>query len=177
MNNIMEKTARIFDHRLLRCAILLIIGLSLIFIPLPNIGKKEIGLFIIIISVIYIFYELKQKYYINFKESKQNFKSSKEKFIAYYFNKKKIKYVYEKELKLGLKTRKPDFYLPEFDVYVEYWGKWNDNFEYRKECHDKKLLYKKHDIYLVELYPDNLESINQLDWKFTERLLNILKDR
>ena len=167
----------ISTHNLLKYTILLIIGLILIFVPLKYVDKREIGIIITFISITYIYYELKKQYNIRFKKSKQNFESPGEKFIADYFDKKKIKFDYEKELKIGTKLLHPDFYLPEFDVYVEYWGKWDNNFEYRKECHDKKISYKKYDIDLVELYPDNLKTINQLDWKFTERLLNILKNR
>ena len=55
-------------------------------------------------------------------------------------------------------------------------GRWNSDFEYRKECRYKKQLYEKYGKRLIELFPDNLVTINQLDWKFTERLLKILKE-
>ena len=54
-------------------------------------------------------------------------KSRGEKYIADYFFQKRIRYEYEKPAKthawiFAQKISKPDFYLPEYDVYVEYLG-------------------------------------------------------
>ena len=53
-------------------------------------------------------------------------KSIGEKRIADYFERNNICYVYEKEartkaLLFSSKISNPDFYLPDYDVYVEYW--------------------------------------------------------
>jgi len=171
----MDFLEKIFGQKLLNYIWLLIFGIILIFAPMRDVSAREIGFVMVLISILCGIYEAKLRYYIKFKKSPKEFKSGKEAFIASYFDKKKIKYIYEKKLKLPSGLIKPDFYLPEFDVYVEYWGKWNSDFEYRKECKHKRETYEKNEIKLVELYPDNLASMNQLDWKFTERLLQILK--
>ncbi len=54
-------------------------------------------------------------------------KSIGERRIADYFEKNKINYVYEQEARgkfsfLSYKISSPNFYLPDYDVYVEYWG-------------------------------------------------------
>lgn len=54
-------------------------------------------------------------------------KSQGEKLIADYFYSNRIKYVYEDRAKttksaLVRGISKPDFYLPDHEVYVEYWG-------------------------------------------------------
>ena len=47
-------------------------------------------------------------------------KSRSERRIADYFDRFNVKYVYEPTLD-GIYAR-PDFYLPDYDVYVEFWG-------------------------------------------------------
>ena len=170
--NLLEK---LLGQKSLRYLFLLIISILLTVFGDRLISSKGIGVLLIILSISNLIYELKLRYYIYGRKDVKDFKSNKEAFIASYFDKKKIKYIYEKELKLGKEKIHPDFFLPEFDVYVEYWGKWPADFDYRKECNYKRSLFEKYDINLVELYPDNLFSINKLDWKFTERLLNLLK--
>ncbi len=52
-------------------------------------------------------------------------RSSAEKTIADYFTDNCIVYEYEPVLRGGTnheRVMRPDFYLPEYDVYVEYWG-------------------------------------------------------
>lgn len=171
----MDFLEKILGQRLMQYIPFFILALFLIIFPEKfPLHTRTVGILILILSSLYIIYESQLRYYIKFKKSNNNFKSNRESFIATYFDKKHIKYLYEKSLKLGSQLLHPDFYLPEFDVYVEYWGRWGD-FEYNKTCNHKRHLYEKYGIELIELYPDNLVSINQLDWKFTERLLNILK--
>ncbi|HJX05127.1 MAG TPA: hypothetical protein VJ461_00280 [Candidatus Nanoarchaeia archaeon] len=170
--NFLEK---LFGQKIIKTLILLIIGILLFIFGDKFADSKSIGIIIAVISLCFLVYEIQLRYYIKVKKNTKEFKSNREAFIAKYFDSKKIKYIYEKELKLGRSKLHPDFFLPEFDVYVEYWGKWPGDFDYRKECSHKRKLYEEYDVKLIELYPDNLISFQQLDWKFTERLLNILK--
>lgn len=170
----MNFVERFLGKNIIYLLVLMTLGLLLIFIGYKYINAAGIGIIIVLISVIGLIREINLRYYIKIRKNTKEFKSNDEKFIANYFDMKKIKYLYEKELKVD-RVLHPDFFLPEFDVYVEYWGRWPGDFDYRKECDHKRKLYKEYDIKLVELYPDNLASINQLDWKFTERLLAILK--
>ena len=51
-------------------------------------------------------------------------KSYGEKMVADYFFKNNIRYQYEQPARSrnGRRISRPDFYLPDFEVYVEYWG-------------------------------------------------------
>lgn len=173
----MEMLEKFFGKRLFQWIVGFLIAILLIFAKNQDtITPRQIGYFLLVISTLGIIYEGKLRYYVKFAKNTKKFKSKKEEFIANYLDKKRIKYVYEQELKIGSETLHPDFFLPEFDVYVEYWGLWSNDFEYRKACNHKRKLYKKYEYKLVELYPDNTISFNRLDWKFTERLLKILKE-
>lgn len=46
---------------------------------------------------------------------------------------------------------RPDFYLPEYDLYIEYWGM-EDNLDYQIGMLEKKKLYQQADKKLVSLY-------------------------
>jgi len=46
---------------------------------------------------------------------------------------------------------RPDFYLPEFDLYIEYWGM-EDNLDYQIGMKEKKKLYQQAGKKLVSLY-------------------------
>lgn len=171
----MEWLENVLGQKLIGGIIFLVLGVLLAIMGDKVFNSHAIGIILTILSLLYVIHQASLRYVIKFHKNTKKFKSGKEAFIANYFDKKKIKYQYEKPLKLGKQKLHPDFFLPEFDVYVEYWGMWPSDFDYRKECNIKRKQYKEYDIPLVELYPDNLVSINQLDWKFTERLLKILK--
>ncbi|HMO50368.1 MAG TPA: HEAT repeat domain-containing protein [Kiritimatiellia bacterium] len=47
---------------------------------------------------------------------------------------------------------RPDFYLPELDVYIEYWGM-EDNLDYRIGMLEKQKLYQQAGKRLISLYP------------------------
>jgi DNA helicase-4 len=54
-------------------------------------------------------------------------RSRAEQRIAEYFDEIGLRYESERELEAGIwifteKVSRPDFYLPDYDVYVEYWG-------------------------------------------------------
>jgi hypothetical protein len=69
-----------------------------------------------------------------------------------------------------------EVYLPEFEVFVEYWGLIDDE-NYKKNSYDfKKKLYKENCVEVIDLYPKNLQE-NHLDWAFTSKLLEIFKRR
>ena len=68
--------------------------------------------------------------------------SNGEKRIADWLETRKIAYVYDERYRIARDTLiRPDFYLPEFDLYIEYWGM--DTPEYNAN-HQKKLwLYQR----------------------------------
>jgi hypothetical protein len=66
--------------------------------------------------------------------------------------------------------READFYLPKYDVYVEFLGQWNDP-EHQRRYRQKMAVYYKNKIPCVYLWPDNLGT---LDWMLKRRIRQVL---
>ena len=103
-------------------------------------------------------------------------KSVGEKRLADYFESNNIRYVYEKEartnaLLFSSKISNPDFYLPDYDVYVECWGLVNADDGRTKENYVRNMkrkmaIYHKNNIKFISIYPRNLGN---LDWIFRRK--------
>lgn len=98
-------------------------------------------------------------------------KSQKEKKIADYFQTNWIEYEYEKPLQINNKTIHPDFYLPEHNLYVEYF--WLTN----RKTYRKNMRFKMHQYYnnnqwfkFMALYRFDLKNINT---SFRKKFLKI----
>jgi hypothetical protein len=80
--------------------------------------------------------------------------SDGERCICEILNAAKIKYRYDERFRIldGYAIR-PDFYLPEFDVYIEYWGM--DTADYKIGMLKKQQLYQQQGKRLISLYPDD----------------------
>jgi hypothetical protein len=101
-------------------------------------------------------------------------KSIAERRIADYFKKNHIYYVYEQKPRGNLFSL-PDFYLPVYDVYVEYWGLVNADDRWTREKYEKNMrrkmaIYHRNNIKFISIYPDNLEN---LDWVFRRKFKEI----
>jgi hypothetical protein len=111
---------------------------------------------------------------------RETVKSIGEKRIADYFERNNIRYVYEKEARskalfFSYKISNPDFYLPDYDVYVEYWGLVNadDNWtrtKYVRNMKRKMAIYYSNNIKFISIYPRNLEN---LDWIFRRKFKKV----
>lgn len=55
---------------------------------------------------------------------------------------------------------RPDFYLSELDVYIEYWGM--NTPQYKMSMYKKQLLYQQKGKRLISVYPKDLPSLNSL---------------
>ena len=55
---------------------------------------------------------------------------------------------------------RPDFYLPELDVYIEYWGM--DTPQYKMSMYKKQTLYQQEGKRLVSVFPRDLPSLDHL---------------
>ena len=103
-------------------------------------------------------------------------KSRSEKTIADYLFQNSIRYEYEKAAKAHFlifseKISKPDFYLSDYNVYVEYWGLVDADDKkvrsrYTREMKWKMAQYHKHKIKFISLYESNLHN---LDWIFRKK--------
>ena len=99
-------------------------------------------------------------------------RSNSERVIADYFSSLNIRYEYERKIRgIG----KPDFYLPDYDVYVEYWGlvdadDYSVKNEYVKTMKWKMAQYHSRNIKFISIYPRNM---NNLDWIFKKKFENV----
>ena len=82
--------------------------------------------------------------------------------IANFLYMAKIKYEYEKKVK-GMLT---DFYLPDYRLYIEYWGMVNApdpvGERYRKNMIKKMGRYKRNRLRLLNLYPKDLNNLHNI---------------
>ena len=106
-------------------------------------------------------------------------RSKAEERIANYFDSIGLRFEYEKELEAGLflteTVSHPDFYLPDYDVYVEYWGMLNvrddaDREKYTRAMKYKMARYHELGIKFISLYPENLKN---LDWIFRKKFKTV----
>lgn len=105
-------------------------------------------------------------------------RSFSERIISNFFVTHGIEFEYEKEIEIEGYHFKPDFYLPEFNIYLEHWGinrneqvpKWFSitSKEYVDRMNLKKRLYKSKGITLLETWEFE---------RFEDSLIHSLKSR
>ncbi len=88
---------------------------------------------------------------------RNRYKSAGEKKIAGFLGCNNIRYLYEAPVLINSydsKTRiwYPDFYLPEFKTYIEYYGLAGDP-DYERGIKKKELSYQKSEMDVISLYP------------------------
>lgn len=89
--------------------------------------------------------------------------SKGEKRIGDWLAARRIEYVYDERYRIaGDVALRPDFYLPEFDLYIEYWGMKEKDYVARK--FEKKFLYQRAGKKLISL-----------DWRDLPRLEETLE--
>ena len=112
----------------------------------------------------------------------QPVRSKAERVIADYFTRHLIPYYYEATATTNdwfifkSKISRPDFYLPQYNLYVEYWGLVDspdmgtrDN--YVRTMRWKIAQYRKNNIRFVSIYPSNLSS---LDYYFRRKFREVM---
>ena len=90
-------------------------------------------------------------------------RSRSEKMIADWFYRNGVRYVYEClafDRKVALISR-PDFYLPDYALYVEYWGLAGTGKEYDRTTRWKTEQYRRNGVRVVSLYPGELTNLDQ----------------
>jgi hypothetical protein len=87
--------------------------------------------------------------------------SEGEKRIAEWLTAHGLAYRYDAKYRIiGEFQIRPDFYLPELDVYIEYWGL--DTPQYKMSMYKKQTLYQQEGKRLVSVYPRDLPVLDQL---------------
>jgi DNA helicase IV len=95
-------------------------------------------------------------------------RSNSERVIADYFSRNGIRFAYEHPAmsRWGFRRiSRPDFYLPDYSVYVEFWGLVNlpNNFAksmYERSMRWKIAQYRRNGIRFVSLYPSELGNLD-----------------
>ena len=84
------------------------------------------------------------------------FKSEGERRIAYFLYNNSIKYKYESGILINSDSKPriwyPDFHLPEFETYIEYFGL-AGNSNYDKGIKTKETMYSKMGLDVIPVYP------------------------
>ncbi len=92
--------------------------------------------------------------------------SAGERRIAEWLTANGLAYRYDAKYRIiGEFQIRPDFYLPELDVYIEYWGL--DTPQYKMSMYKKQTLYQQEGKRLISVYPADLP---RLDAQLTAKL-------
>ena len=84
-----------------------------------------------------------------------------ERMLADWFSAHHIAYRYDERYRiLSGHAVRPDFYLPELDVYVEYWGM--DTADYKIGMLKKQQLYQQEGKRLISVYPTDKPRLDTL---------------
>ena len=91
-------------------------------------------------------------------------KSRAEAKIANHLSRIGVVYKYERRIRrgfLGKTIARPDFYLPDYNIYLEYWGLVHLP-NYRGTMKWKMRQYHNRRIKFVSLYPDDLDNLDSV---------------
>ena len=105
-------------------------------------------------------------------------RSNSERTIADYFHRNSIRYVYEEDAMNRRNSRRisrPDFYLPDYGIYVEYWGVLGVEdsrvrSRYERSMKWKTAKYHRNHIKFISIYPNNMSN---LDWVFRAKFREV----
>jgi hypothetical protein len=111
----------------------------------------------------------------------QPVKSKAEKAIADYLTRHNIAYQYEAQAMTNGwfifkdKISRPDFYLPQYNLFIEYWGLVDSpdkrtRDRYIKSMRWKMAQYHRNNIPVLSIYPSNLSS---LDYYFRKKFRDL----
>lgn len=128
---------------------------------------------VIFIVILYIIKKIKKSFSKKYiPETASSFKcidghivrSKAELIIDNYLYNHNIAHEYEKKIKIHGNSILYDWYLPEFEVFIEYWGYYGKNYMKRKE--EKIRLYKKGKLNLISIeeimFKDIYENLENL---------------
>jgi uncharacterized membrane protein len=96
-------------------------------------------------------------------------------FIAEFLKERRIKYQSQKKIENLIGDSKSfrlaDFYLPEYKIYLEFFGLWNVTEEHKQAYKEKKNVYTNNQIPCIYFYPENLGIMDHLfDYRIQKEL-------
>lgn len=107
----------------------------------------------------------------------QTEETSGEKFIRHWLQEHEIKFNYRYKLYdlngWPYDYAEPDFYLPDYNLYIEYWGMWDNKTEgkeYQKSARKKMAVYYNNKIDFISVFPNQLKMLDYvLEREFAKR--------
>ena len=104
-------------------------------------------------------------------------RSNSEQRIADYFTRNNIRYLYEQpaQSRSSGTISHPDFFLPDYGIYVEFWGLVDADdprvqSEYQRNMKWKMAQYYRNGVKFISIYPRNLDN---LDWVFRAKFKKV----
>jgi hypothetical protein len=84
--------------------------------------------------------------------------------IARFFNENGIRYEHDTVAQgyrraFGGGFAKPDYYLPDYGIYVEYWGLAHESHDYVQKMRRKMSAYNRHNIKFISLFPEDMGKL------------------
>ncbi len=177
---------------------IILIILSFIIYYILRFHFESAGLVLLYVALIMfafgvtnLFDECMKRYKILRAKDTEDYDSPTEEIVADYFKRKNVKFYLHPKVKVPTKiwrfnnpfkkrTLKPDFFLPQYNAFVEYWGNNGEDYERKRKLKEKA--YNENDIEFISLskrdliYNGKLDR-NRLDWNFTQKLLDLIRER
>ena len=100
--------------------------------------------------------------------------SEGEETIKEFFEEEGIRYEFQRKIKLKddrFENRIADFYLPQYKVYIEFLGQWN-NQQDKERYKEKMRAYERNNVPCAYIFPDNLGILKTI---FKRRLKKTLQ--
>ena len=123
-----------------------------------------LGLVLIVLFVVVFLHPFRRKEYGRPSVTLRGelVRSRAEKTIADWFYRNGVRYLYEYPAfdRWGSVISRPDFYLPDYGVYVEYWGLVGTGKEYDRKMRWKEAQYRVNGVRVVSLYPGELTNLD-----------------
>jgi hypothetical protein len=131
-------------------------------------------------DLVSLFFPAKQYGRLSVTVHGEEVKSDGEQKIADFLTRNGVRYEYERLIEAGVwifteKVSRPDFYLPDYDVYLEYWGmvdvaNEHDRAKYVRSMKWKMRQYHELGLRFISIYPRNLRN---LDWVFRKKFKEV----
>ncbi len=148
-------------HLRLLTALRLLWGLLLL---LALAASPLLALALVAVTIVFLLHQHRRREYgrLSVTLKGEVVRSNSEKIIADWFYQHGVRYAYEHPAfdRKGSVISRPDFYLPDYDVYVEYWGLAGAERKYDRTMKWKTSQYRGNRVKVVSLYPDDLADLD-----------------
>ena len=161
-----SKLSSFMNGSIFRSIVLFLMGLALVIGKENLLTSQEVGGVLIGVAILSLIGDFWIAYRVKKSKKSGEITDPSHHQIASYLENNDIKYIYKPRDEKLL-----DFFLPQYDVYVKYWGK---DFSER----EKLIKYaKKKEIKLIEIFYDKLNPISLLHSSFMKKLSEQLKKK